>query len=424
MHKFSKTALAAALVAATSGAILAAPASAGKHEQPAGDAGFVLSKEVRAAALAARTALAANDYAAAGAAVASVEARARNEDERYVALTLRAALLTTIPPTTRSMTALIDPLDALIANPRTQPADRARYNYMRGDIAYSAKQYAKAVTFYQRARDGGMQDDELTFQIVRASMEGGDVIAGTNALDALIAAQAATAKKPPENWYRYAMKRLSNAQKYPEISTWTVKWLAAYPSPPNWRDAAYNLGFRLDTMKRLTDQDRIDLYRLMAATHSLAGQSDYLDYANAALQLKLFAEARSVLDAARAGAVFAAADKSVIALAAKAKAGIAADKPFAVREKSAAAAATGDPAALVGDAYVGAHNYPKAVAMYDLALSKNAANADAIHLHRGIACAMAGNKEKARADFAAVTAAPQTEIAALWAAWLDAPAAG
>ena len=423
MHRFSKTALAAALVAALGGAILTAPASAGKKEQPVSDGSFVLSKEVRASALAARTALAANDYASAETAVSAVEAQARNDDERYVALTLRVALLSTIPPTSRSMKALVDPLDALIANSRTQPADRARYNYTRGDIAYASKQYAKAVQFYQRARDGGMQDDELNYQIVRANMEGGDIVAGADALDTLIKAQVAAGKKPPENWYRYVLKRLFNAQKNAEVSTWTVKWLAAFPSPQNWRDAIYNLGFRADTEKRLTNQDRIDLYRLMAATHSLAGQSDYLDYANAALALKLSGEARSVLDAARAGGVLSATDKSVIALAAKAKAGAAADKTFAVREKAAAAAAAGDPAALVGDGYIGAHNYPKAIAMYDLALTRNVASADAVHLHRGIAYAMSGDKEKARADFAAVTAAPQTEIAALWAAWLDAPAA-
>jgi lipopolysaccharide biosynthesis regulator YciM len=423
MHRFSKTALAAAMVAALGGVILTTPASARKKEQPASDGSFVLSKEVRASASAARTALAANDYASAESAVSALEAQARNDDERYVALTLRVALLTTMPPTTRSMTALVDPLEALIANSRTQPADRARYTYMRGDIAYASKQYARAVQFYQRARDGGMQDDELNFQIVRANMEGGEIVAGADALDTIIKAQIAAGKKPPENWYRYVLKRLFTAQKNAEVSTWTVKWLAAYPSPQNWRDAIYNLGFRTDTEKRLTDQDRIDLYRLMAATHSLAGQSDYLDYANAALALKLSAEARSVLDAGRGGGVFVATDKSIIALAAKAKAGAAADKTLAAREKAAAAAATGDPAALLGDAFIGAHAYPKAIAMYDLALSKNAANVDAVHLHRGIAYAMSGDKEKARADFAAVTAAPQTEIAALWTAWLNAPAA-
>ena len=423
MHKFPKTALAAAMVVALGGVILTTPVSAKKNEQPVGDPGFILSKEVRASALAARTALAANDFASAETAVSALEAQARNDDERYVALTLRVSLLTTVPPTVQSMRALVDPLDALIANSRTQPADRARYNYTRGDIAYAAKQYAKAVQYYQRARDGGMQDDELNYQIVRANMEGGNILAGADALDTLIKAQVASGRKPPENWYRYVLKRLAGAQKNAEVSTWTVKWLAAYPSPQNWRDAIYNLGFRSDVEKRLTDQDRIDLYRLMAATHSLAGQSDYLDYTNAALALKLSAEARSVLDAGRASGALPATDKSIIALAAKAKAGAAADKPFAVREKAAAAAATGDPAALVGDAYLGAHNYPKAIAMYELALTRNAANADAIHLHRGIAYAMSGDKDKARADFAAVTTAPQTEIVALWTAWLDAPAA-
>jgi len=71
--------------------------------------------------------------------------------------------------------------------------------------------------------------------------------------------------------------------------------------------------------------------------------------------------------------------------------------------------------------YLGARNYAKAIEMYDLALTKGVANADIVHLHRGIAYAMSGDKEKARADFATITLVPQIEIAKLWIVWLDSP---
>ncbi|MEP7008462.1 MAG: hypothetical protein ABI810_20955, partial [Sphingomonas bacterium] len=61
-------------------------------------------------------------------------------------------------------------------------------------------------------------------------------------------------------------------------------------------------------------------------------------------------------------------------------------------------------------------------AMYDLALTKGVANADIVHLHRGIASAMSGDKEKARADFTTITSVPQVEIAKLWIVWLNSPA--
>ena len=57
--------------------------------------------------------------ARAATAIATIDARASNDDERYVARTLRVKLLAASPATSQSMTALIEPLEQLIADPRT-----------------------------------------------------------------------------------------------------------------------------------------------------------------------------------------------------------------------------------------------------------------------------------------------------------------
>jgi len=62
--------------------------------------------------------------------------------------------------------------------------------------------------------------------------------------------------------------------------------------------------------------------------------------------------------------------------------------------------------------------------MYDLALEKTVAEPDIVRLHRGIALALSGNKERARSDLAAVTVPPASDTATLWKIWLDSPPSG
>ncbi|MDB5703440.1 MAG: hypothetical protein JWN66_556 [Sphingomonas bacterium] len=437
MKMISTMALAAALLAGSG----VAPA-AGKKEvpQPESATNFILSKQVRDSALAANLALKAGDLQAAGSAVAAVEASASNDSERFIAKTLRVKLLSKSPQNVQSMSALIKPLDELIVDPRTSKDDVARYNYTRGDIAYAQKLYARAAQYYIQARQNGLQDDELGLQVVRAYMEAGNVTAGAEALDGLIAAQVAAGKKPPESWYRFAAQRL-RTKKAPEAVAWTGKWLAAYGTRANWHDAIAINGFKDEDESQLTPAERlernrrfVDLLRLMRVTHSLAGQKEYTDYAKRANSLGLKDEARSVIEEGRASGAIPAKDTETTQILAQTGRPAAKGKAKAKPVPAAAAAAApsdtaarkakdGELAMQLGDVSIGQAAYAKAVEMYDLALEKTVKDTDTLRLHRGIAYALAGDKEKARSDFDAVTQSPVRETAQLWTIWLESPPA-
>lgn len=435
MKKFSTIALAAALLAGSAVLPFAASA-AGKKEVPLPDSptNFILSKQVRDSAAAATLALKARDIAGAEAAISTIERSASNDSERYVGRTLRVKLLSASPVTVQTQTALVKPLDELIADPRTPKDDVARYSYTRGDFAYARKEYAKAVQFYRQARDNGLNDDELNLQIVRANMEGGNVAAGAAELDSIIAAQIAAGKKPPESWYRFATQRL-RLKKAPETAAWTGKWLAAYGTRANWHDAIAFNGFKDEDETNLTLAERrdrdtrfVDLFRLMRATKSLAGQKEYLEYARRANSLGLKDEVKAVIEEGRASGAIPPKDPESIRLLgaapikakgkAKAKA-----SPSGPTEAAALKAPGGEVAAQVGDASIGKGDYAKAVEMYDLALQKTVQDPDDVRLHRGIALALSGDKERARADLGMVTTAPDSDTATLWKIWLDAPPA-
>src|SRR3546814_2850675 len=114
-----------------------------------------LGDAVRKAAVAAQTALQAKDYATAQTNVDAVLAAATNDDERYIGQALKLSLIAgqsqvegaaDAATNARHDAALAAPLDALITNPRTPPAEIGNYAYMRGSTASNQQQYAESLT--------------------------------------------------------------------------------------------------------------------------------------------------------------------------------------------------------------------------------------------------------------------------------------
>jgi len=424
MKKVSSVAIAAALLVGFGGLSVAAPALAKKEEAPKGP---VLSAAVRTPALAAQTelGLATPDLAKAEASIVAAEAAAKTDDERYVVATLRLQLagkqVKALPAGQQSDAALGKPLDDLIANPKTPRDKLGLFLNYRASVAYNAKQYQLAATSWTRARDAGYTDQDLLLNIARAKVEGGDVAGGAAPLQEAVKAEDAAGKKAPEAWYKYAISRLFKAGDMAGTDAWTRAWLSAYGTKENWRSAIYTFGFNGAGAKRLTDRQRVDLYRLMKASNSLAGAREWMDYAAYAKRIGLPNEAQAVITDGRTAKIILPADAEADQMLRDAKAAIAADRPLAAQEKLAAAAAKGDVASQAGDAYLGAGNYAKATEMYRLAISKGQIDLDPVNLHLGIALALSGNKADAQTAFAAVKTSPNSDIAKLWTTWLVTP---
>lgn len=424
MKKVSSAAIAAALLVGFGGLSVAAPALAKKEEAPKGP---VLSAAVRTPALAAQTELGlpTPDLAKVEASIAAAEAAAKTDDERYVVATLRLQLagkqIKALPAGQQSDAALGKPLDDLIANPKTPRDKLGLFLNYRASVAYNAKQYQLAATSWTKARDAGYTDQDLLLNIARARVEGGDVAGGAASLQEAVKAEEAAGRKAPEAWYKYAISRLFKAGDMAGTDAWTRAWLGAYGTKENWRAAIYTFGFNGAGAKRLTDRQRVDLYRLMKASGSLAGAREWMDYAAYAKRIGLPNEAQSVITDGRSAKIILPVDAEADQMLRDAKASIAADKPLATQEKLAAAAAKGDAASQAGDAYLGAGNYAKAIEMYRLAISKGQIDLDPVNLHLGIALALSGNKADAQTAFAAVKASPNSDIAKLWTTWLITP---
>lgn len=428
MNGISKVALAAALTlggVAMSGAPALAQKKAAKDQK---DAGLKLSPDVLKAAQAAQTALAAKDANTALPLIAQAEAAAKDDSDKYIVNALKLqAMSIQLQGQPGGMTVarereLLAPIDALIANPMTPPTDKPRYLYQRGAISLDLRDYPSAISYLGRAKEAGYQDPQLAMQIVKAKMDSGDVAGGSADLDAAIAAQTANGGKADEQLYRYAIAKTAQQKLNAQSFGWLKKYVAAYPTAKNWRDAIVTYGLNPQSLTTTLDKpQKVDLYRLMRSTKSLADQYDYEIYAQWVQDLGLPYEAKTVVTEGKAAGKIPASSKGAVDLLKQANATIASEGSLAPQEAKAKAGSNVRVIANVGDAYFGSANYPKAIELYRLALQKGGVDADQVNTRLGMALAMSGDKEGARAAFAAVKGQPRADVAQLWTLYLDHP---
>ncbi len=431
MKTVSKLAIAAIFATGVSGMALTAPALAKDKKEEAKAPGMKLSPEVLKPAQIAQPAIAAKDFATAEPAVAAMEAAVKTDDDKYIAAALRydleqqklAAAQAANPNAPINETVLAKPLDALIAGVSTPAADRGRYAYRRGALAFNGKQYPQALQYFAKAKEFGYTDPNLALQIVQAKMNSGDVAGGTADLEAAIAAQSAGGQKADEQLYKYAVAKSYAAKLKPQTLSWLKKWVTAYPTPKNWRDTIVLVGIQKDALVMMDEAQKIDLFRLMRTTKSLADQIDYLQYADSVNRRGLPSEAQAVIKEGIATGKIPASNASAKTLLADTATAIRNDGPIAAIEKRAAAAPNGKLAASTADVYLGEDNYAKAIPLYRLALTKGGVVADDVNLHLGIALAKSGDKAGAAAAFGTITSSPRAETAGLWSTWMGAPAA-
>jgi hypothetical protein len=431
MKTISKLALAAVLAGGVAGTIPAEPATAQKKkDEKAG--GLKLTPAVQKPAGEVQKAIAANDMATAETQLAAAEAAAAagTDDDKYIVAALRLDLERTKLRTAQAanpnapidQTTLIKPLDTLLANPKTPPAQIPQYNFVRGSLAYNARQYPQAIQFFERARQLGYVDPELDMRIANAKLEGGDVRSGLTDLSAAIDKQNAAGQKAPESYYRVGLSRAVKAKLTPEQLDWLRKWISAYPTSKNWRDAVFVYGLQPNAMAKPDNQQQIDLWRLLRAARGLADQYDYREYAQKVYDRGLPAEAITVLKEGQASGKLAgnADAQSMLGAAQAAQRN---ESPLATLSKQASASPNGKLASQTGDAYLGQDNFTAAIPLYRLALQKGGVNNDEVNTRLGIALARSGDKAGAQAAFGAVTTGVRGEIAQLWLTWLNAPPA-
>jgi tetratricopeptide (TPR) repeat protein len=415
MKMTSRYALLAALgfsVAATTGF---SPAFAKKKEEAPATPVLKLSEDVRKLLGESQAALAKGDVAGAQAKDEAAKAAAKTPDDQYVV----AQIAFNIAISTKDVAAQTAALDGMIASGKLADADKPKFYAQQGHFAYDSKSFAKAEQAYLASVAAGSTDRDVYARLADTQSRNGKPVEALATLNKVI--QNTTSGPLPSEWYARGADIASRAKLGPQFLDIAAAWLSAYPVKQNLHDTL----FIYRQIAQTSGDVDLDLLRLAryAGVLPLANQASYLDYA-LAVYLKFPNEAVTVLkDGIAVGKLNPATNQNTREILALSQPKIAGDKASLAGAVTAANSPKSNFKSVLAtaDAFAGYGDYAKAIDLYKLALTKAGADTGVANLRLAVAQVQSGNKEAARATFAAVTG-PETVIARLWLVQLDHPA--
>jgi len=419
MRFLSHFSMAVALAAAGTLAVSAVPQEAQAQKKKKDKAAKIkMSDEIKPKVADIQTAMASETPATAKPLVESLLAEPLTGDDQFVAGQLAIQLGSTLKDTGLQEKGI----NASLASGKTSAEQQPSFLFFSGNFAYGAGRYPEAVQKLQQAFDAGYTQNNVAALIAEANFKQNKFAEGLASLERAIAAEKSTAGKAPEDWYRrgagIAMKNNTNGA----AGKWTYKLVEAYPTGENWR-AALSV-YRDSATPKLSNQENLELMRLMRKADAMESERDYFEYADAADPRRLPGEVVSLLEEGLAKGDVPSSSAYVKETLAAARGSVAADKAsLAVSERDANRSANGKIALATADALLGYADYGKAASLYQTAITKGNVDVARAQIGLGIANVGQSNWNGAKQAFSSVTGT-RKDIANFWSLWIDQQAAG
>ncbi|MEO8175278.1 MAG: tetratricopeptide repeat protein [Sphingomicrobium sp.] len=359
-----------------------------------------------------QAAVEAKDTASIPAKLAAAQAVAKSSAEKYIVaqLQLKAAVDANNELATGAA------IEAMIASGGADAAQTERLALNLGKIQYTNKQYPQAAASFERVLAANPNSSEALVLLAETRNSQGKPSDAVALLQRALKAKAASGQKADAEWYKRAVG-LAYENQLPSAVDLSRQWVAAYPTPSNWRDA-------LRVYRKVAnppDPATLDALRLARAAGALEGDSDFHNYAVLA-SVDSPGEARAVIDEAIAAKKIDPNKQIFRILIADLKTKRALGRELLPQlAKEAKASASARLAVRTGDAFYGYGDYAPAIELYRAALTKSGSDANLVNLHLGMALARSGDKAGAAAALNAVTG-PQAEIAKFWLIYVGAQA--
>jgi tetratricopeptide (TPR) repeat protein len=306
-------------------------------------------------------------------------------------------------------------MEAQLDSGLTPPSEQSKLVKDLATISYQTKNYDKAISFGNRAIQGGYADDQIKTIVGQSYYLKGDWKNTLKFEQEIVNAQIKAGQTPTNESLALIYSACVKLQDEACQTAAVEKMVKYYPKPETWAQLLYTI--RKDTSGN--EADLYQTYRLMLDTDVLKDPSDYTEMAELALDQGSPGDAQSVLEKAQAKNVFTdqrSKDRSQRLLDSAKKRATADQAGLPKLEKEADAAPTGDKNIAVGRAYLGYGQYDKAVDQLSKGLSKGGVkNEPDARLTLGIAQLKAGHKDDALKTFKAVKGDPALErLASLW----------
>lgn len=422
MKRVSTMSLAAALIFGGSTVVAMAPAAAMQEAEVAEefDAGE-LSDGVRAAVVAAQTALEADPAEAGPTDTAAIQAQLeaaipliQNEDDRFIigqVMLQNAARIQQQGGTPENIQAVqLQALELSLASNRVPIESRANFWLAIANASASRGDDERAATAFQNVLRYDPSNGDALIRLADAQFSANDHATGYATASRAFQSLAEAGVEIPSSWHAVPFRAAYQTNDVPRVVEFGVAFLRSHPTAQNWNEV-----LRVFQMAgRLEDQANLDLLRLMRATNGLDVNS-INEYVRLAALRGLPREAQTIYEGSVAGGAIPANQE----IASEIAENIAGDRAgLAESETAARNSANGRVALNTADAYASYGETAKALELYQLALDKGGVDAGVVNLRRGAAYYAAGQTDQARAAFEAVTG-DRAPHAAFWLQWLD-----
>jgi len=386
-----------------------------------------LGRDERAPIAALQAATSGPDRAAQDAALAAARAAARSADARYAVAYFQLEI-GRARGDRQMFTAAVDALvDSGLAPPdelASLLANQVSRAYAAGDMLRTERLLARIIEVEPDNVEALADYAQFKARTNNRATAAADRTLAVQLFGRALAANQAAGRASSESLHRRALAvaydgtrpPFALTQLAPQAIAFGRALVAAYPSPINWRDAL--LVYR-DLAAGGDPGLELDIRRLQRATGALAGERDYLDFAQALDRAGFPGEANAAFDEGVSRGMLDSAKPAIAQAAAAINRRVAADRPALARlhAQGSAAAATAQQARAAADAHFAYGQYAEAAALYQAALQKGGEDGNLVGSRLGASLALAGRRAEAEAALRAVTG-PRAELAGFWLVWL------
>jgi hypothetical protein len=304
-------------------------------------------------------------------------------------------------------------LEAVLNSPCMEEAGKAGRSKILMQLAYSQKEYPKAIEYGNRSLQGNWDADTAVY-VGNAYYITSDYPGAHRILSDVVARQESAGAVPDEQTYRILQGACVNMKDDTCIVEVFEKLVAHYPKPAYWQDLT-------NTLLRASVGDRqiLNVLRLADNAQVLTSAAQYFEFAQLAIAQGLPGEAQSAIEKGTQKGVFQTAPEKERAnrLLNESKKAAALDKStLAKQDEVARSKTTGESDVKLGAAYLSYGEDEKAVEALQRGIGKGGVrNPDEAGILLGIALLRVNNKPEAAKAFRTVTQDPtMTRIAKLW----------
>ncbi|TCD05216.1 hypothetical protein EYB45_06910 [Erythrobacteraceae bacterium CFH 75059] len=312
-------------------------------------------------------------------------------------------------------------LGLMLESGKVAAENLGQYNFIAGQIAYQARDFARSRTYLQAAVAAGYNETDPHVLITDTFVQQNDHAGGLSYIGGIVDQQVAAGQVPSRDHLRKALAVAYTGRLGDAAVRYGTLFARHYPASDSWGDAIVVTR----TSAQLNDDDVLDLLRLQQATRTFRDGQEYLAFIEMADPRRLPNEVVQVVNEGYASGLLSRENSfaSDALATARSRQSIVQGELAGLERDANAASARLQTVVAAGNIFLDAGQPQKAEQFYRKALTMPGADTVTLQNRIGIAQVRQGNYAAAAETFGRVEG-NRSAVSQLWAAYAEQRAQG